>query len=673
MRCPECDGENVETLNFCGHCGAPLKEGVELPPIRSGDPLIGQVIADRYRLLELIGRGGMGVVYKVEHTGMGKLMAMKLLHGELSRDREIVKRFKREAQAASMLKHINTVSIFDFGRADGLMYLTMEYIDGIDLGRTIRGEGPMPFVRLAGVLVQACGSLAEAHEVGIVHRDLKPENVLVCQRRDQRDFVKVLDFGLAKLRETEHQMEITSQGSLIGTPYYMAPEQIRGESVDGRADIYALGALLYKAVSGSPPFSAATPVGVLTRHLTDPVPKLAERFADLAIPPEADEIVARAMAKDKADRYRSVEEMRDDLLDYLHRTVGEGASSDAWRLLTPVTGRGSPRRNTGSTTVPAPDEAVPVARTDRAYEVATRAEFDRYEKRILRGRYAVWVALMFLLLAGGGAAAYGFVRRADLIRPTHEQEPNDTQTKAVTLLPGESLDGSLGQRISKTESDRDWWRFQNPGGRPRVLYASVSAIPNMDLVLELYEPGSTEPVARADASGVGEGEALANMRVSAHAYLLLVREVWFDGRPPTENVSDTYRVQFRLTPPSPLLEVEPNDDLERANPIVFDTPLLGYVASARDLDHFCLESVPPGRVSADVSGVEGVDLRLRVVDRDRSESRIEDDGRAGEGESVTFDVRAGVRPPCFEVGGPSDGAGAAGNAFTAYTLHVRRP
>ena len=693
--CPACRTDNAETNRFCGSCGARMNvEAVAaagggggvpfdtdlharpvLPPRpgseagdQHGDPLVGQVIADRYRILELIGRGGMGVVYKVEHVGMGKLMAMKLLHGELSRDREIVKRFKREAQAASLLKHVNTVSIFDFGRSEGLMYLVMEYIDGIDLGRLIRTGGPMPAPRLAGMIAQACGSLAEAHEVGIVHRDLKPENVIVTQTRDKRDFVKVLDFGLAKLRETEHQLEITSQGSLIGTPYYMAPEQIRGEAVDGRTDLYALGALMYKALSGSPAFSASTPVGVLTRHLTENVVPLRDRFPELSIPADVDAIVMRAMAKLPQDRYQRADEVRHDLVAFLEREGVDFTSADGWKLAS------ISQSHTGrpSVSLPSP-EPVPVGGRagDRLIKVATREEFDRYETRLRRGKYFWWFMLLLVLMVAGGAGAWAWQGRARIMRSDTEKEPNDVPDQANTLWPDLTTKAYLGRRHSPRESDRDWFRIDNPGGAPRILRVEVSGIPNMDVVVEVVEPGDTQPLIKADNGGRGAGEVVSGLRVSDTSYYLLVRELWVSGQPPTENVSDPYTVKYVLSAPGPDVEVEPNDSLDRAGVLAPGVGVRGTLIGRHDLDNYCLASPVLG-TSADVSlaGVPDLDLVLRVVDPGRSESRVVDQGGIGAPEQFTgLPLAAGRPPPCFEVSARS-GVGAQQNALVPYALTV---
>jgi serine/threonine-protein kinase len=231
--CPACGRVSGSDVRFCATCGFRFKPGddeAEAPPggreMRDeADPLIGRTIADRYQIVELIGRGGMGVVYRVEHTRIAKAMAMKLLHGELARDKEIVRRFRREAEAVSKLDHQNTVQVFDFGRAEGMTYLVMELLPGKDLGAILQHEGTISFARMAHIAEQICASVQQAHDRGIVHRDLKPENVRILSRRDDPEFVKVLDFGLAKLRESEEtaRASITREGFLVGTPTTWRP------------------------------------------------------------------------------------------------------------------------------------------------------------------------------------------------------------------------------------------------------------------------------------------------------------------------------------------------------------------------------------------------------------------------------------------------------------------
>ena len=190
----------------------------------------------------------------------------------------------------------------------------MEYIKGDDLSSLLRREGPWSFARAARFFAQVCSGLTEAHEAGIVHRDLKPENLMVVHRREGGEHAKVLDFGLAKLRERGRRgARISSGGQVIGTPYYMAPEQVRGEDLDARADIYSLGATLYRVLTGEPPFDAPSPMSVLSKHLTDDVVPPRSRAPVRALPPDADRIVLRAMAKSVEDRYASAAEVQQDL------------------------------------------------------------------------------------------------------------------------------------------------------------------------------------------------------------------------------------------------------------------------------------------------------------------------------------------------------------------------
>src|SRR4029079_16853247 len=190
-----------------------------------------KVVDGRYRVLEVIGRGGMGVVYRVEHLRMGKVAAMKVLHRDLAHDPEIVQRFEREAAAISKLHHPHTVQVFDFGTAQGALYLIMEYVRGLDLARIIGRDGPMPWARCAPLLAQICGALQEAHELGIVHRDLKPENVLITRTTGGRDYAEVRDFARAETAPRGAPTRQTERNAIVGTPYFMAPEQIRGEDV----------------------------------------------------------------------------------------------------------------------------------------------------------------------------------------------------------------------------------------------------------------------------------------------------------------------------------------------------------------------------------------------------------------------------------------------------------
>ena len=322
MRCPHCGAARPDDARFCGACGRAstgtepsYKDLTGAIPAQAPD-LVGREVAGRYRVLAKLGEGGMGAVYRGEQLSLKRKVAIKVLRPELSRDPGLVRRFNAEAELAARLSHPNTVNIYDFGQdADGALFIAMEFLEGRSLRDVMTHEGPLPPARAVVVAQQIAASLADAHAHGIVHRDLKPDNVMLTERGKDRDVVRVLDFGIAKLRDDDRQTvnAMTRAGDLIGTPQYMAPEQIRGEQVDGRTDVYALGAMLYEMVTGRLPFEGPTVMAILSRHLTDtPEPPMARR-PDLGLPPALDHLIMAALAKDPAHRQPTMERLGEDL------------------------------------------------------------------------------------------------------------------------------------------------------------------------------------------------------------------------------------------------------------------------------------------------------------------------------------------------------------------------
>jgi len=645
--CPACTRVNPVDARFCATCGLPLKTaGAELPATVA-DPLIGRIIADRYKIETLIGRGGMGVVYKIEHVHIGKLMAMKLLHGELSRDKETLKRFKREAEAASHLDHPNTVQIFDFGRDQGLTYLIMEYLDGHDLGWVIQHEGPLDFQRVARICAQACGSIGQANAVGIIHRDVKPENIMVIQGRDRTDMTKVLDFGLAKLRHSDAAQTLTRQGSIIGTPYYMAPEHIRGEEVDERSDVYALGAVMYKAIAGVPPFWASSPMGVLTKHLTDEVVPPRDRASRRDLPPEADTIILKAMQKDPADRYQNMGELREDLAAYL-ASVGEELSDSTLSF----------PRGAKLTTQSGKQAVVPVA---------TRGDVDHYETRIARKGWIGRVLVVLALVGVGAAGYYAYQNPSEERVQPEETEPNDEPAVASRLPHDFTIRGKLGRRRSELEGDVDVYVIENPGGERRFMSVSVAGLPNMDLALDVVKAGIEAPALVADSTRVGGDEHVPNFPLSGSTYYLRIREVRESGSLPTENVSDSYSIRWAFLEPDEADEREVNDSLELAESISIGAPRTGYVGWEGDKDVFCADADGPAIV-ARLDGVPDVDLVLRVVDRLTASSTKIDAAPLGGGETSAVIPNVRRNGTCFEVSAATGGVGASASAAHGYTL-----
>jgi serine/threonine-protein kinase len=307
LTCPTCKSRFEGEEQFCPRDGSPLaavapKADRFTDPAL--DPLIGRVLGGRYRLAERLGQGGMGTVYRATHTLMDKPVAVKILRGELATDAEAVARFHREARSASRLDHDHCIRVTDFGQSeDGLLYLAMELLDGISLGQVVR-RGPLAASRAAAIGLAIAEALAHAHEQGIIHRDLKPDNVFLARRNKGREIVKVLDFGLAKLAsDSALGPSITRDGTVFGTPEYMAPEQAEGEKLDGRTDIYALGIMLYQLLTGKVPFSNANFVALLTMQVTELAVPPREARPDLDIPPALELVVLRCIEKRAEDRY----------------------------------------------------------------------------------------------------------------------------------------------------------------------------------------------------------------------------------------------------------------------------------------------------------------------------------------------------------------------------------
>jgi serine/threonine-protein kinase len=282
---------------------------------------VGKLLGGKYRLVRLLGAGGMGEVYEAQHELIGRRFAIKFLHPQLASNTEVVARFQREAQAAGGLENENIAAVVDAGTADdGAPYLVMEYLDGEDLAHLLVRGGALPLSRAVFIMIQACRGLAAAHRRGIVHRDLKPENLYICRRNDSSDLVKVLDFGIAKLHTGRASTSLTQTGTTMGTPYYMSLEQARGaRDVDHRTDIYALGVILYEMLSGAKPHPGESYNAILYHVLTQEPAPLDSMRPDL--PSGMSAIVRKAMAREPGDRYASVAEFMEALIPFSGRSV----------------------------------------------------------------------------------------------------------------------------------------------------------------------------------------------------------------------------------------------------------------------------------------------------------------------------------------------------------------
>jgi serine/threonine-protein kinase len=327
--CAECGQRFGLDATFCPFDGSKLELSGYEPPV---DPLIGTTIGGRYEVQRLLGEGGMGIVYEVRHRMLGRSFAMKLLHREGARDPSLTERFVHEAKATASIKHPHIVSITDFGELeDATPYFVMELLVGQTLAQFIRAEGPVPAERAYPILIQIAAALGAAHEAGVVHRDLKPENVFLVRRAgadlpDAADEVKVVDFGAAKVLGASR---VTKAGIVFGTPHYMSPEQASGQPVDHRADIYALGVIMYEMLTSRVPFEAETYMGVLTQHMFVQPPPLSQLRPELADRSGGlEDIALRALAKKPEDRYQTMNGIRMDL----ERAAGRDPRHDVRHL-----------------------------------------------------------------------------------------------------------------------------------------------------------------------------------------------------------------------------------------------------------------------------------------------------------------------------------------------------
>ncbi len=532
--CSTC-GKTLEgEPNFCPACGADMRGLTPTSDTLSG-PFAGKVIDGRYRILEKIGEGGMGSVFKVEHVRMEKILALKVLRPDVARDKGILGRFRQEAKTIAKLSHPNTVQVFDSGELeDGSLFIAMEYLPGRDLAWHLRAHGPMTEEKAASVGIQLLSSLAEAHGLGIVHRDIKPANVLLVRRKDRDDQVKLLDFGIAKLNEGEGRKTITGITEFIGTPGYMSPEQGKGDALDARSDLYSVGALLFELVTGRELFPAPSPMATVNMHMTAKPPRVNEVTPDRPVSPAFEAVLAKALTKEPTDRWANADQMR-AALEKVRRDLGALATD-----FTPV-----------------PDEL--------AAKMASREDFEDFEKKLRRKRMLapVAAALVMVALALGGWRAW--VTHRSATPGTREVEPNDQPREATRMGLGVPIQGAIGAAEAGSH-DRDLYVLDVPEGQ---LSLSISGVDDLNLTLDVLqlEPkptGGEELVRRVflDDRGPGEPERLDGFFARKGPLYLRVEEAPFvtepRNRPRRERALVPYILEVRKLN-GKRLEEEPND------------------------------------------------------------------------------------------------------------------
>ena len=351
--CPQCGNSFPPTVKLCPHDGTVLEHD------RTATTQIGTVLDGKYRLDAFLSQGGMGAVYRATHVMLNKKVAVKLINPELVTSSEIVRRFQREARAATTLSHPNIVSVYDLGQtAEGTLYIAMEFVDGPSLKSVIESGGPIPPMRTLTIMRQLASALSLAHKHGIIHRDLKPHNVMLARTEDGQQVAKLVDFGIAKTFDEGTQLTVA--GFSPGTPQYMAPEQAEGRVVDARSDLYSLGIVLYEMLTGDVPFNATSTPSVLIKHIKEAPPPPSVKNPRVVIPPTLETITLRCLAKNPDERFQTADELGAALAHEAEALVASAASMQA-TLAVP----GAPARLADAATLPmsAPPTAASTAPT----------------------------------------------------------------------------------------------------------------------------------------------------------------------------------------------------------------------------------------------------------------------------------------------------------------------
>jgi serine/threonine-protein kinase len=401
------------------------------------DPMIGTLAAGRYRVIKQLGEGGMGQVYLAEHVAIEKRVALKVLRAEYATKGEIVTRFQQEAISASRIKHPNVLDVFDFGQLDnGCFFLAMEFLEGNDLADEITRRHVLDAGTGIRVAMQICRALAAAHINGVVHRDMKPENVFLQRTADGEEIVKIVDFGIAQLRSkddavVETKRRLTRTGMIFGTPEYMAPEQASGKHADLRADIYAVGIIMYEMFTGAVPFTGETFLGVLTKHLNEAPPPMNVVYPELGISPDLQAVIMRALVKDPSVRYQSMLEFAQaisstaDAAALGYRPTLASAADHSLSYLPHAPGTPTHQQFAPSTPPPPPPQQSPTPDPARAGSNLTGQDTAAARAGTLIGAEAntrppaargaggaIAVAAAAVILLGGGGAWFAAKRNA---------------------------------------------------------------------------------------------------------------------------------------------------------------------------------------------------------------------------------------------------------------------
>jgi serine/threonine protein kinase len=503
--CPVCGTEYADDIRFC------QKDGQTLRASNPSGDLVGQVIADRYHISKKLGEGGMGAVYLAEHVKMGRQSAIKVMGSGMSHDPEAISRFNREAANASRINHPNVCAVYDFGETeDGTIYLAMEFVEGKTLSGLLKETGPLPLPRAVGLLRQCGDALQAAHDLGIVHRDLKPDNIMIVSPKG-REIVKVVDFGIAKAAGGEAGQNVTKTGLVVGTPEYMSPEQLSGDKVDGRSDIYSLALVFYRTITDTLPFIADTAQETMIKRLTDePIP-LAQARPDSSFPPALQKVVDKALARWPQDRYASAVEFAADAAKAIEGVKALATSADT----------------EAKTQVVRPSD-LSAAKTSAL--PPTRVSSPKPGSKV--SPVAIGVGVVVLALGGGALAMKDTLFGSGTETPAADStrlaaNPADTGIQQLSQETGDStgLNGARDTTNRETgqlpprnqDSSRGTTRDPNTGTRdPGPGTAAKVSVPLPDLD-EIFEAGTRNAARRRAEAIYNRGDVIDSLRAEAAA------------------------------------------------------------------------------------------------------------------------------------------------------------
>ncbi|WP_408889322.1 protein kinase domain-containing protein [Myxococcus faecalis] len=513
------------------------------------DPLLGRVLNERFRILETLGAGGMGRVYKAVQAPLDRLVALKVLnphYNDEGKDPGFQKRFFLEASVTAKLRHPNTVTVIDYGKTDdGIYYIAMEYLDGLTLGQLLTQVGPLPWARALNITQQIARSLREAHKVGLIHRDLKPANVMVLNQETDHDIVKVLDFGLVKSfigdADVPQDTSLTQAGIILGSPQYMAPEQARNVA-DPRSDVYSMGVVLYQMLMGQPPFLAAQSIDVIVKHINEPPPAFGAVWASHGVPAEVEALVMKCLAKIPSERYQSMDEVLEAMRRLSH-VVGVSGVFSGPRL----TGTGSGPR---SGPISGPVNAAGSGPSTMALDIAVEEPAAKSGKGLLLPMAILGGAIVI----GGGLFAVAMMMREPKLKPL---PANAVPTQAVApkapAAPAKAPPGSTAVAVD----DELALAPLVPGNAPSVLFKIESEPMGARVRVGNRDLGVTPVTYKVRQDG--EGRASAELTFSMEGYQSLT--VKAEGTGTEQTIRHKLRKK-QTPPPRPQRPAESRDDFK---------------------------------------------------------------------------------------------------------------